>query len=102
VSRNDDDEEVAVSHNDELRLLGQTGDDEEDLMEGREELLGCCVSIGCLIAEILSDKSDSAVLDTTRRVGRAVVPARHDTTKEVACRVWAEESTRHAGTARHE
>jgi hypothetical protein len=27
-----------MSHNDELRLLGQTGDDEEDLMEGREEL----------------------------------------------------------------
>jgi hypothetical protein len=38
ASRNNDDEEVAMSHNDELRLLGQTGDDEEDLMEGREEL----------------------------------------------------------------
>jgi hypothetical protein len=40
ASRNNDDEEVAVSHNDELQLLGQTRDDEEDLMEGREELFG--------------------------------------------------------------
>jgi hypothetical protein len=37
------------------------------------------------------------------RPGVLVAPScRHDTTREVACRVWAEESARRAGTARHE
>jgi hypothetical protein len=36
------------------------------------------------------------------RPGVLAVSCRHDTTKEVVCRVWAEESARRAGTARHE
>jgi hypothetical protein len=40
AARNNDDEEVVVSHNDEPQMLGQTGDDKEDPVEGWEELFG--------------------------------------------------------------